>query len=83
MVIKDVVSVWWDVKEHVLFTKISFFNIFSIVMHFISLFIEKKKMKKKENLIIRENEFSRNIWNDLILKNLFSQNLENLTIREN
>ena len=83
MVIKDVVSVWWDVKEHVLFTKISFFNIFSIVMHFISLFIEKKKWKKKENLIIRENEFSRNIWNDLILKNLFSQNLENLTIREN
>ena len=83
MVIKDVISVWWDVKEHALFTKISFFNIFSIVMHFISLFIEKKKWKKKENLIIRENEFSRNIWNDLILKNLFSQNLENLTIREN
>ena len=83
MVIKDVISVWWDVKEHALFTKISFFNIFSIAMHFISLFIEKKMKKKKENLIIRENEFSRNIWNDLIRKNLFSQILENLTIREN
>ena len=46
-------------------------------------FLLKKNEKKKENLIIRENEFSRNIWNDLIRKNLFSQILENLTIREN
>ena len=61
-------------KEHVL-TKISFFNILSILMHFISFFIEKKNERGKENLIIRENKFSRNIWNDLIGENLFSRNI--------
>ena len=34
-------------KEHVVFKKISFFNIFSILMYFIS-FIEKKIEKKKK-----------------------------------
>ena len=69
MMIKDVISVWQHVKEHVAFTKISFFNIFSILINFISFFIEKKIEKKKENLIICENKFSRNIWNDLIREN--------------
>ena len=45
MVIKDVVTVWQDVKEHVVFTKISFFNTFSIPMHFISFLFEKKLTK--------------------------------------
>ena len=60
-----------------MFTKISFFNILSILMHFISFFIKKKKKieREKENLIIRENKFSRNIWNDLIGENLFSRNI--------
>ena len=61
-------------KEHGVFTKLSFFNIFSILMHFISFFIENK-IEKKENLIICENKFSRNVSNDLIRENLFSQNL--------
>ena len=47
MVIKDVVTVWQDVKEHVVFTKISFFNTFSIPMHFISFLFEKKLTKMK------------------------------------
>ena len=48
MMIKDVISVWQHVKEHVAFTKISFFNIFSILINFISFFIEKKIEKKKK-----------------------------------
>ena len=46
-------------------------------MHFISFFIEKKIEKKEENLIIRENKFSQNIWNDLIREN-FSREISKI-----
>ena len=52
-------------------------------MHFISFFIEKikiEKKKKKENLIIRENKFSRKIWP---FAKISSRKMSKKFIREN
>ena len=74
MMIKDVISIWEKMLCLQKLVSLIFFPFSCILYPFLSK-RKKKKLKKKENLIIRENKFLWNIWNDLIRKNLFSRNL--------
>ena len=60
-------------KEHVVFTKISFFNVFSILMHFISFFIKKKKKKKKKGKRKKKKIFAKLISREIFEMTLFAK----------